>query len=322
MRIADLGCASGPNTLFAVSHIIDTMQNLCMQHNNNNLPSELEVFLNDLPENDFNSLFSKFLPSFITTNGNGRKRLLECFVYGVPGSFYGKLFPSNSLQFAYSSTSVHWLSKIPEGVEKNNKQKIHITTTSPPQVCAAYAQQFQRDFFRFLSSRAEEMTNGGRMVLAFHGRSVTEPCSNDGLELLTILSQTISDMVALGLVKEDDLDSFNVPMYAPFQHEIEDIITSEESFSLDKMESFYVPWVADYDKLDDGMVSNNCKSGKLVASSVRAYMEPIIVGHFGSSINVDGVFEVYAKKMAEHYSKHRSSSYFIRVISLTKKLKE
>ncbi|KAK6162817.1 hypothetical protein DH2020_002658 [Rehmannia glutinosa] len=191
MKIADLGCSSGPNSFFLISHIMDTIQDL-WKHNLNNLP-QLEVLLNDLPSNDFNNLF-KLESNF--SQYNGKEKKLDCFIYGVPGSFYDMLFPSNTLNFVFSSYSVHWLSQIPEGLGKNNKENIYIGITSPPKVFEAYANQFQRDFSRFLSSRAEEITFGGRMVLAFLGRSFADPSSKDAYPLLTVLGEALSDMVA------------------------------------------------------------------------------------------------------------------------------
>ncbi|KAK6140570.1 hypothetical protein DH2020_025688 [Rehmannia glutinosa] len=260
-NIADFGCSSGPNTLFLISHIMDTIKDLC-KHNNhlNNLMPQLEVFLNDLPNNDFNNLF-KLLSEF--NQKNGKERKIELFVYGVCGSFYGRLFPSNSLHFAYSSFSVHWLSQV------------EVLQTLPPKT---------------------------------------------HFSTLTILSETLSDMVAQGLVKQDDLYSFNVPIYTPCLQEVKAIISDDRSFNLDKMDVVRLPYDAQYDVYDD-VVFDKYKSGKLVASKVRAFMEPMLASHFGSSINVDGVFDIYAKKMAEHLSKERLS-YFIPVISLTRKFTE
>ncbi|KAK6162742.1 hypothetical protein DH2020_002583 [Rehmannia glutinosa] len=319
MKMADLGCSSGPNTLFLISHIMNTIKDLCKHNNNLNSLPQLEVFLNDLPNNDFNNLF-KLLSEFCQNNRKEKKKL-EWFVYGVPGSFYDRLFPSNNLHFAYSSCGIHWLSQIPEGVGKNNKENIHVAVTSPQEVIEAYANQFKRDFSRFLRLRAEEITFGGRMVLAFIGRSSEDPFSKDALAILTVLSQILSNMVDQGLIKKDDLYSFNVPLYTPCAQEIEAIISNEGSFNLDKLEVYQVPWDANDDYNDT--VFDKYKSGKLVAGNVRSFMEPMLASHFGGSINVDGLFDIYAKKMAEHLSKSKErSSYFIIVISLNRKFTE
>ncbi|KAL8062244.1 hypothetical protein ABFX02_02G134700 [Erythranthe guttata] len=310
MKIADLGCSSGPNTLLVISHIIEQLSKL-QQH----APREIQVFLNDLPDNDFNNLFK-----LMSTNTNMKpntKNDIECYIYGAPGSFYGRLFPRNSLHFAYSSTSIHWLSQIPQGLEKNNKENIYIATTSPPRVFEAYSNQFERDFTAFLKLRGEEIRGGGRMVLGFLGRSVADPTSKDEFKPYTLLSETLSDMVSEGLVKEDNLHSFNIPIYGPSVQEIEAAVKSEGSFNLDKMEFVFVPWDA---KEDCNNYEKTNTSGKIVAKCVRAFLEPLLVVHFGSSINVDRVFDVYAEKVEEHLSVSvERSSYFFHVISLTRK---
>ncbi|KAK4397157.1 Benzoate carboxyl methyltransferase [Sesamum angolense] len=194
---------------------------LCRKKNfsgSDNSP-EFEVFLNDLPDNDFNNLFKLISGQVI---GKNKKR--GCFLYGLPRSFYERLFPSNTLHFAYSSCSLHWLSQIPEGLEHNNKENIYMARTSPPEVFEAYAKQYQRDFSTFLSLRGEEMITGGRMVLTFIGRSVKDPSCKHHSAHYTLLSQTLLDMVAEGLVKMDDLYSFNVPIYMPCEEEVKTVI--------------------------------------------------------------------------------------------------
>ncbi|KAG8391404.1 hypothetical protein BUALT_Bualt01G0184100 [Buddleja alternifolia] len=313
MKIVDLGCASGPNTLLVISHIMDTIQELYRQNKVESKLPEFEVFLNDLPNNDFNNLF-KLLPIFCKENLSKSR---QCFISGSPGSFYGRLFPAKSLHFAYSSYSLHWLSQIPERLEKNNKENIYMAMTSPAQVYEAYGKQYQKDFSRFLSLRSEEIIPGGRMVLTFIGRCFADPSSKDVCAIFTLLSETLLDLVAEGLVKEEDLYSFNVPVYMPCQQEVEAIITNEGSFNLDEMETFLVPWDANGDDSED-LAFDKHRSGKFVSDCVRAFMEPMLSSHFGNSINIDGLFDRYAEKMAEHLSIERPK-YFTILLSLSRR---
>ena len=91
------------------------------------------------------------------------------YAAGVPGSFYGRLFPKSTLHFVYSGYSLHWLSKVPEGVADKsspayNNGRIY-WTSSPREVAEAYEAQFVRDIDAFLSARALEVVSGG--LIAF-----------------------------------------------------------------------------------------------------------------------------------------------------------
>ena len=110
LKVADLGCSSGPNALLVASNIINVVD--ALSQNLNREPPVFQFFLNDLFGNDFNTTF-KSLPEFY-------KRLQQekghkfgpCFFSGTPGSFYGRLFPNDSIHFFHSSYSLHWLSKV------------------------------------------------------------------------------------------------------------------------------------------------------------------------------------------------------------------
>lgn len=110
LAIADLGCSSGPNTFSVVSELIKTLEKLCRKLNHKS--PEYRVFLNDLPGNDFNSIFNS-LDNFkekLQTEVKGG--IGPCYFSGVPGSFYGRVFPDQSLHFVHSSYSLQWLSKV------------------------------------------------------------------------------------------------------------------------------------------------------------------------------------------------------------------
>ncbi|CAN1242317.1 Indole-3-acetate O-methyltransferase 1 [Linum perenne] len=97
-RVVDLGCSSGNNTVSTVEAIIKHMVKR-FKAAGLELP-EFSAFFSDLPSNDFNTLF-KLLPAF--PNGD---------IGGVPGSFYKRLFPTNSVHFFHSAFSLHWLSQV------------------------------------------------------------------------------------------------------------------------------------------------------------------------------------------------------------------
>ncbi|KAF8406462.1 hypothetical protein HHK36_008549 [Tetracentron sinense] len=314
LRVADLGCSSGPNTLLVISEIIEVIEAIC--HEKNRISPELQVFLNDLPGNDFNSIF-KSLPNFY---GKLKKQKGEesgrCFISGVPGSFYGRLFPSTSLHFVHSSYSVHWLSQVPRGLE-SNKGNIYIGKASPPGVLKAYLEQFQRDFSKFLTLRSQEIVHGGRIFLTFLGRRSADPSSKECCYIWELLAKSLMNMVSEGLVEDAKLDSFNLPCYLPTAGEVRAIVAVEGSFIVDQLEFFDVNWDANDDDNNKDFVFDKCTSGKNVAKGIRAVAESMLTTHFGEAI-IDDLFSRYTEHVAEHLSKEKTKHVNL-VISMTKK---
>ena len=90
--------------------IIDIIYSKC---SNLGCPTpELRICLNDLYSNDFNDVFGS-LPAFYNKLKEEKGTDFgQCFITGVPGSFYGRLFPRKSMHFVHSSSSLHWLSQV------------------------------------------------------------------------------------------------------------------------------------------------------------------------------------------------------------------
>ncbi|XVF62070.1 hypothetical protein PTKIN_Ptkin08bG0187500 [Pterospermum kingtungense] len=310
IKVADLGCSSGPNTFLTISEIIDVVLEICRQAQ---LKSpEFQMFLNDLPGNDFNAIF-RSVPAFLDKLKREKGDVFRhCSISGVPGSFYGRLFPSTSLHLIHSSYSVHWLSKVPDGIE-NNKWNVYMAKSSPPNVFKAYAKQFQEDFSLFLRMRSEEIKPGGHMILTLMGRS------NPFVEFYgwELLSKSLCDLVAEGVVEEADLDSFNIPQYTPYKEEVSEIIQEEGSFGLNSLEVFEVDWDIKEDVNNNDLVLDKYERGKKLADRVRAISEHLLAGHFGDAI-IDTLFERLAIHEAENLDSDDEKVVNI-VISMTKK---
>ncbi|CAL9774419.1 unnamed protein product [Musa acuminata subsp. burmannicoides] len=92
MAVVDLGCSSGPNTLEVVSEVLDVIGKLRRSLGRQEMP-EILFFLNDLPGNDFNHVFRSLGDYKRKVEEEKGKLLVPYYVVGVPGSFYGRLFP-------------------------------------------------------------------------------------------------------------------------------------------------------------------------------------------------------------------------------------
>ncbi|AES95026.1 putative salicylate carboxymethyltransferase [Medicago truncatula] len=320
LGIADLGCSSGPNTLLVISEVIKLVDKLCQEHNHES--PEYQVFMNDLQGNDFNNIF-RLLDRFTeklndeVEDGIGG----PIFFYGAPGSFYGRIFPTKTMHFIHSSYSLQWLSQVPKGVE-NNKGNIYMATTSPANVLNAYHEQFQRDFSLFLKCRAEELVDGGRMVLTILGRKSDDKYSKECCYIWELLAVALNDMVLEGIIMEEQMDTFNIPQYTPSPSEVKLEVLREGSFTIDRLEVTEVHWNAynDWNEVDfRSSLSKSLIDGAYnVTKCMRAVAEPLLVSHFGETI-IEEVFGRYLEILVDRMSKERTE--FINVsISLTKKV--
>ncbi|RZC51743.1 hypothetical protein C5167_020168 [Papaver somniferum] len=274
--IAELGCCSGPNALSVVSHVLETIYN---KHRESSFVTpEILVFLNDLPSNDFNSLFKdvgSFCDELRRTKGDS---FGPCFVAGMPGTFYGRLFPSDTLHIVHSSYGLHWLSQVPEGIEKTNKGNFYIAKSSPPSVITAYLNQFKKDLTVFLECRSEELVSGGRMVLTLVGRSSLEdPTSKECCSVWEL---------------------------------------REGSFRVNQLETFHVNWDGSDPKEDEDSVIDNLSGAYHIANVFRATSKPLLANHFGKEV-MDKLFGRCRERIAE-YATTEKTVFANLVISMTK----
>ncbi|KFK31698.1 hypothetical protein AALP_AA6G147500 [Arabis alpina] len=308
IKVADLGCSSGENTLLVMSQIVNTIIRSYQQKSQNS--PEIDYCLNDLPENDFNATFKSF-----NKDVKGK-----CFVSGTPGSFYSRLFPKKSLHFFYSSSSIHWLSKVPQGLE-NNKNNVYIRSGCSLDVCKSYMNHFQNDFSLFLRMRSEEMLPSGRMVLAFMGKTDLDPLFRQGYYLWSLLSDALVHLVSEGIVKQAEVDSFNVPYYLPNEGEVREIVENEGSFEINKIETFeiYLSY-NNYDEDDDyNEQSHRVEVGRKIANVIRAVSEPMLVTHFGDVIIINRIFDKLAYNASQDYVGLLREPIFNFIVSLTRK---
>ncbi|XP_027172057.1 7-methylxanthosine synthase 1-like [Coffea eugenioides] len=262
--VGDLGCASGPNTLASVKEIIELIDSES-RNMNYGLPY-IQVFLNDLESNDFNSIF-KSLPLFYDNLEKYGRQSGSCFIATMPGSFYGRLFPDHSIHFIHSSFSLHWLSQVPWGLvnEKGlpiNKGNIHIGKTSPPEVRRAYLDKFANDFTNFLRMRSIELMPNGRLFLTMlsdnHHR-------HDAYNALDLLAMTLNDI------------------HGYREQELRHIIEKEGSFKISHLETIKV--------LVGDAFGNHAWS---LSRGFRAVYESMIVTYFGDSIVGDFFNRIHA----------------------------
>ncbi|XP_054794192.1 loganic acid O-methyltransferase-like [Prosopis cineraria] len=276
--IADLGCSTGPNTFIAVQNVIEAIQIQCpSQQNHNQATPEILVFFNDQVSNDFNTLFQKLPPN------------RNYFAVGLPGSFYGRLFPRQSLHVVHSSAALSWLSELPKELTDTssgacNKGKIFYTN-APKEVFDAYERRFKMDLEAFLQARAQELVDNGILACLI---LVADDLIDFSVDMYAgkdyeLLGSCLMDMAKLGLISEEKVDTFNIPTFFPHVKDLMKIFEANKDFSIEQSELID----------NKGFLAPNIESH---VSRLRAVLEVLIEKHFGDGI-VDELFDRFTEKV-------------------------
>ncbi|GMY23892.1 loganic acid O-methyltransferase-like [Fagus crenata] len=177
------------------------------------------------------------------------------YAAGMPGSFYSRLFPNASLHFVHSSYAIHWLSKVPKlVVDKSSPawNKGRIHySNSEVEVVKAYEAQYAEDMECFLNARAQEV----------------------------------------GIIGEEKVDSFNLPMYFMSPKELETAVDRNGYFSIEKMED--LPSITE-------LCIGTHPIGQIVKVNLRAVLDGVIKAHFGDVI-LDELFDSFGIKIEEGF---------------------
>nr|XP_048321743.1 loganic acid O-methyltransferase-like [Ziziphus jujuba var. spinosa] len=296
IRIVDVGCFYGLTTVHAMNNVMDAIKSKYESEGLENQVPEFEVFFNDLESNNFNALF-KFLPPN-----------RDYFAAALPASFFNPILPKQSLHVVHSSNSLNWLSEIPKEITDSsspawNKGKIHYTNAHK-EVVKAYSAQYAKDWQSFLRARAHDVAVGGLMALfvpsvpEIHLSSETLSCSD-----FVIFGDCMMDMAKEGIIKEEQVDSFNLGFYFSCPRELKDIMERNVEFSIESMAKL------------DGLTSNGVPIEKR-ALILRGGLEGFFKRHFGSDEVVDEIFYGYSKKVLTsslhlHPDTHKMTVVFI-----------
>ncbi|KAI4352141.1 hypothetical protein L6164_006422 [Bauhinia variegata] len=279
--IADLGCSVGQNTFVAVQNIIEAIENKYLSKIQNRLSLEFQVLFNDHSSNDFNTLFRSLPPPH------------KYYAAGVPGSFYHRLFPKSSLHFVHCSYALHWMSRVPEQVldcksPAWDKNKVHYMNASE-ELHKAYSAQFKNDMESFLNARAEELVDGGLMVIVLPNQpNESNLLENARAMIYGIIESCLYEMVKLGSISQENVESFYLPLYFPSSKEFAEFIRKNGKFSIERMGTM------------TKHMSYLNPSVELVVRTTRAALEGLFKEQFGEE-DTDEFFEHFRMKLAETF---------------------
>ncbi len=172
--IADYGSSQGKNSLAPMRAAIKAFRT--------RLGSARPILVVHIDQsaNDFNTLFDVLHSDPERYSANDP----NVFPSAIGRSFYESVFPQEHVHLGWSSYAAVWLSRIPMPIPGH-----FIVLGASGDVRAAFDRQGEEDWKSFLSLRASELRNGGRLVVVLpgfndDGSSGFEPLFNHANEAL------------------------------------------------------------------------------------------------------------------------------------------
>ncbi len=218
----------------------------------------------DIPTNDFSALFET-----VEHDPDTYLRLDDVYALAAGRSFYGRIFPPESLTLAWSAIAVHWISRVPKPIQG------HVYSTfATGAVADAFREQSAADWRIFLESRAAELRPGAEMVVV--GGANQDDGRSGAEALMNALDVAIRAEVASGALTQDEYDRMSIPTWnrtlaeftAPFDGD-------DIGLTLLEAELDFAPdaYLAAYRDDHDAP-----KFGTAVSGFLRAFTEPSLFG--------------------------------------------
>ena len=194
--IADYGASTGHNSLLPIGAAIAVVRKRTRPEHS------VLVAHTDVADNDFTVLFQ----TVEDDPDSYRKKDAASFTSAIGRSFYTQILPSNSVNLGWSSWAIQWLGRIPAPVPDH----LLVAYSGDENVKAAYAKQAAFDWHEFVAFRGRELCPGGRLVV------LTTATGDKGefghRPLFKAMHAELSDLVAKGLVTEDEVHRMCIPI--------------------------------------------------------------------------------------------------------------
>ncbi len=185
--IADYGSSQGKNSLAPMRAAIRALRARVG-------PSRPILVVHiDQAANDFNTLFG------VLHSDPERYSLGDAKVFpsAIGRSFYETVFPNGHVHLGWSSYAAVWLRRIPMAIPGH-----FVSLASTGEVRAAFDRQADEDWKFFLSLRADELRQGGRLVVVLPGLSDE---GEAGFEpLFAQANEVLAEMVSAGSITSEE----------------------------------------------------------------------------------------------------------------------
>jgi SAM-dependent methyltransferase len=228
LHVADIGCATGENSLPLMSQVVDIITSNTSTGNK----SDITVHFCDLPSNQWSTLF---------TNISKESKFQQPNVYStaVGKSMFHKLFPDNSMDVIFSASAMHWLNT--ESIDDSSIQKlkngkypniVYYGLSNPNDYESFYKNHVERDWKQIVDLRYSELKPNGLFVCTLfcsplapvtskvYPSWIASPNDPPRSVFFELMNQVALQLVREKIIEQSEYNRFVIPMWprTPDQH--------------------------------------------------------------------------------------------------------
>ncbi len=275
LSVADYGSSQGRNSMAPMRAAIGVLRRRVPA------PYPILVTHTDLPDNDFAALFRTLrdAPESYLTDAE------SVYAFAAGRSFYEQIFPADSVTIAWSSITVHWLSRAPVLIRR------HIfSPLASEDERGAYAAQAKEDWRRFLTHRGAELRRGGRLVVVGSGASSD---GRSGAERLLDLANTVLvDLVDEGALDIGEYEQMVIPTYYRTREEFTRPLREEPLAGAFELESCSETALSDPLWSEFQRTRDRRDYAHKASDFFRAFSEPSVFGPIAASRSAQDTAEI------------------------------
>lgn len=196
ISIIDYGSSEGLNSMIYFQKILSKFR----QHSQ----STINIIHNDLPDNNWIRFFKT-----ITESQNSYISIPDVYFSAIGRSFYSQIVPNNSIQIAFSSLALHFISQ-----NISAPDHIVLSASKDSEFKALASNIAHQDLVNFLKFRHSELVKSGRLILQFVGDDIV----NGLVKYNQIVSEILSDK---GIITEKEKRDLTLGIYGRTTGEVD-----------------------------------------------------------------------------------------------------
>ncbi len=281
--IVDYGASQGRNSLAPMGLAIETLRRRVGPDR------PIEVIHEDLPGNDFASLFTTLAEDPASYLGDDP----NVFASAVGRSYYEPVTPPSRVLLGWNAWTLHWMSRNPVLVADH----AYAVFSREAGAREAVRRQQADDWRRFLAARARELQAGGRIVCLMAGRAE----SDGGEWIIGEFWQAVLSMGRDGLLSADERARITFPsagrsaadLRAPFEEGPFDGLALEHVSGVETPDPFFDAYAA------SGDVAGLARAWSGMAQAVgRPVLATALAGRPDTALVTDELFRRFEARVA------------------------